>query len=62
MGAAPKSRIGPRRRRLRRTHYKLAKLNLVRCETCEALMMPHVVCQTCGSFRGVRYIGAPDEA
>lgn len=62
MGAAPKSRIGPRRRRLRRTHYKLAKLNLVRCETCESLMRPHVVCQTCGSFRGVRYIGATDEA
>lgn len=62
MGAAPKSRIGPRRRRLKRTHYKLHKLNLVRCETCESLMQPHVVCQTCGSFRGVRYIGAAEEA
>lgn len=62
MGAAPKSRIGPRRRRLKRMYYRLHKLNLVRCETCEALMMPHMVCQTCGSFRGVRYIGAVEEA
>jgi len=53
MGALPKSRISPRRRRARRTHYKLEPVKLVRCSTCDAWHRPHHVCQTCGTYRGV---------
>ena len=56
MGAVPKSRIGPRRRRLRRTHYKMAPLALAPCETCGELCRPHHVCPNCGSHRGVEII------
>lgn len=56
MGAVPKSKIGPRRRRLRRTHYKLTAVGLVRCETCEAMHRPHHMCPNCGSLRGVQIV------
>ena len=56
MGALPKSRIGPRRRRARRTHYKAAPVRLVRCDMCGDLQLPHRVCASCGTFRGVQII------
>jgi large subunit ribosomal protein L32 len=61
MGAVPKSRIGPRRKRLRRTHYKLPRLALAPCETCGELHRPHHVCPHCGSFRGVEIIEIEEE-
>jgi len=61
MGAVPKSRIGPRRRRARRTHYKAAPIPLVRCETCDALHLPHRVCPECGSYRGVQILALDEE-
>ena len=61
MGALPKSRIAPRRRRARRTHYKLEAVKLVRCTTCDAYHRPHHVCHACGSFRGVQVIEEPTE-
>ncbi len=61
MGAVPKSRIGPRRRRLRRTHYKLRPVALVRCQTCQEFHRPHHVCPNCGSFRGVEVIAVEEE-
>jgi large subunit ribosomal protein L32 len=62
MGAVPNSRIGPRRKRLRRTHYKAALVALVPCETCGQLHRPHHVCPFCGSYRGVEVIRIEDEA
>jgi large subunit ribosomal protein L32 len=56
MGAVPKSRISPRRRRARRTHDKAAPVNLVRCETCSELRQAHRVCPACGSYRGVQVL------
>lgn len=61
MGAVPKSRIGPRRRRLRRTHYKLTAVALARCETCKELHRPHHMCPHCGSYRGVEIVSVKDE-
>lgn len=61
MGAVPKSRIGPRRKRLRRTHYKLHPVQLVPCETCSELHRPHHVCPNCGSYRGVEIIAVEEE-
>jgi len=56
MGAVPKSRVGPRRRRLRRTHYKAAAIALVPCDTCSALRPAHRVCRACGTYRGVQFV------
>jgi len=61
MGALPKSRISPRRRRARRTHYKLAAVKLVPCEACGAMHRPHHVCGACGSYRGVEVISQGDD-
>ncbi len=61
MGAVPKSRIGPRRRRLRRTHYKATAPALVRCGTCNAYKMPHHVCHECGTLRGVEILSSEGE-
>jgi large subunit ribosomal protein L32 len=62
MGAVPKSRIGPRRKRLRRTHYKMAPVAMVRCETCHEYHRPHHVCHNCGSYRGVEIISQEEES
>ena len=61
MGAVPKSRISPRRRRMRRTHYKAARIHLVRCETCDAYHRPHHVCPACGVHRGVQVLPVEEE-
>jgi large subunit ribosomal protein L32 len=56
MGAVPKSRVGPRRKRLRRTHYKAQAPTLTRCDRCRSLKPPHIVCPECGTFRGVEIL------
>jgi large subunit ribosomal protein L32 len=56
MGAVPKSRIGPTRRRKRRTHLKLKPVKLVRCENCQEYQRPHHLCEACGTFRGMQVI------
>jgi large subunit ribosomal protein L32 len=56
MGAVPKSRVGPRRKRLRRTHDHAAMPALVRCETCRSLKVAHHVCPECGTYRGVEIV------
>lgn len=61
MGAVPKSRVGPRRKRLRRTHYKATAPTLVRCETCHSLKRAHHVCFECGTYWGVEIIKVGDK-
>ena len=61
MGAVPKSKVGPQRKRQRRTHYKLTPPALVRCATCNAFHQPHHVCPTCGTYQGYRVIEIEDE-
>lgn len=61
MGALPKSRVGPRRKRLRRTHYKAKVPSMVRCGNCRAWKRPHHVCLECGTYRGVEVIAADEE-
>lgn len=61
MGALPKSRISPRRRRAKRTHYKISAVKLVLCETCGSMHKPHHICPACGSYRGMQVISNDDE-
>jgi len=62
MGAVPNSRVGPRRKRLRRTHYKAAPVALAPCETCGQPHRPHHVCPNCGSYRGVEVVRIEEES
>jgi large subunit ribosomal protein L32 len=61
MGAVPKSRVGPARRRRRRTHYKSPAIHLVECPTCHGWHRPHHVCANCGSYRGVEVVVIEEE-
>jgi large subunit ribosomal protein L32 len=56
MGAVPKSKVGPRRKRLRRTHYKIEAVALAPCPTCGEPHRPHHVCPSCGSYRGIQVL------
>jgi large subunit ribosomal protein L32 len=50
--ALPKKRHSKARGRRRRTHWKIAKLNLVACAQCKQLKLAHRVCPACGYYSG----------
>lgn len=59
--AVPKKKMSRTRRNRRRAHEALGRLHLVTCPTCSEMMRPHVVCQNCGTFRGVEYVEVDEE-
>lgn len=50
--ALPKRRHSNARGRKRRTHWKIAKTNLVPCPQCKQLKLPHKICMVCGFYAG----------
>jgi len=54
--ALPKRRISKARRGHRRSHQRLAKVQLVRCGNCSYAILPHHVCSSCGYYRGRQMI------
>jgi large subunit ribosomal protein L32 len=56
MGALPKRKISKGRRDRRRSHLALKKLRLVPCPQCRELRLPHHVCPSCGSYKGVQVV------
>ncbi|MBE3595838.1 MAG: 50S ribosomal protein L32 [Hydrogenibacillus sp.] len=50
--AVPFRRTSKRRKRLRRTHYKLELPGMVRCEQCGEWKLTHRVCPHCGYYKG----------
>ncbi|MCM8779764.1 MAG: 50S ribosomal protein L32 [Candidatus Omnitrophica bacterium] len=48
----PKRRHSAMRGRKRRTHWKLAPLNLSICPQCKQPKLPHRVCPVCGYYAG----------
>ncbi|HMK37272.1 MAG TPA: 50S ribosomal protein L32 [Desulfomonilaceae bacterium] len=48
----PKKRVSRTRRDKRRTHKKVAPVNLVQCPGCSQPMMPHRICPNCGFYKG----------
>ena len=50
--AVPQRRISKTRKRLRRTHFKLAVEGLVTCPNCGELIKAHHVCRKCGYYAG----------
>jgi large subunit ribosomal protein L32 len=52
----PKRRHSKTRGRKRRTHWKLAKINLVPCPQCKELKLIHHVCKVCGYYDGKQVV------
>jgi len=50
--AVPQRRISKTRKRLRRTHFKLAVAGLVTCPNCGEMIKAHHVCPKCGYYAG----------
>ncbi len=50
--AVPQRRISKTRKRMRRTHFKLAAAGLVTCPQCGAMIKSHHVCPKCGYYDG----------
>jgi len=50
--AVPKKRHSKSKTRRRRTHLYLKKPNLVKCENCGEMKLPHTVCPFCGFYKG----------
>jgi large subunit ribosomal protein L32 len=48
----PKKRHSKQRGRKRRTHWKIAGLELVACPQCKQLNLSHTVCKVCGYYKG----------
>ncbi len=54
--ANPKRRHSSQRQALRRTHYKLKKINMSVCPNCKNSKLPHMVCPHCGYYKGKQII------
>ncbi|RME16209.1 MAG: 50S ribosomal protein L32 [Bdellovibrio sp.] len=50
--ASPKSKISRSRRGMRRAHNALKKPTVISCNQCGSPKKPHVVCPSCGYYRG----------
>ena len=50
MSICPKNKSSKSHRDKRRANWKMSVPALVKCPSCEALMMPHRVCKKCGSY------------
>jgi large subunit ribosomal protein L32 len=48
----PKRKLSKARRGRRRANDALQPVHLVVCPQCKAMRLPHVVCPTCGTYRG----------
>lgn len=56
MGALPKRKISKGRRDRRRAHHALSVPHLVECPQCHKPRLPHHVCLSCGTYKGVQVI------
>lgn len=50
--AVPKKKVSRSRRDKRRSHHSLSPTNLVECENCGELKLPHHICKACGYYSG----------
>ena len=54
--AVPQRRTSKTRKRMRRTHFKLAVKGLVKCPNCGAMIKAHNVCPMCGYYNGKQVV------
>ena len=58
--AVPKRKTSKMKSRKRRTHYKAAAPNVVRCAQCDEPKLPHHACPQCGVYRQRQVIDITD--
>lgn len=56
MGALPKRKLGKGRKGRRRSHLALRVGNLVPCPKCHEMRLPHQVCPSCGTYKGMEVL------
>lgn len=50
--SVPPKRLPSRRRKTRASHFALKKKVLMPCPKCKKPVLPHMVCQNCGFYKG----------
>ena len=50
----PRQRKTKSASRQHRSHDALKKVQAARCKNCNSPVMPHVVCEVCGFYRGIK--------
>jgi len=50
--AVPKRKTSKSKRDKRRTHQKVAALNIAECPQCGEATLPHHACPSCGTYKG----------
>ena len=48
--AVPRNRLSNARKNSKRSHHAKKPKSFSACPKCEALRMPHTICQSCGSY------------
>ncbi len=61
--AVPKKRTSVSRKGLRRSgqHHKLFRVHTFSCPNCQATILPHRACSSCGHFRGNQILAVKAE-
>ena len=54
--AVPFRRTSKTKKRMRRTHFKLAVEGLVKCPNCGAMIKAHNICPECGFYDGKKVV------
>ena len=60
--AVPRKKVTRSKRNMRRAHDRLAKVNLIECENCGELKLPHHICGACGFYNGREVIPQSTES
>ncbi|CAM0117667.1 50S ribosomal protein L32 [Rhabdochlamydiaceae symbiont of Dictyostelium giganteum] len=50
--AVPRNRLSNARKNSRRAHHAKTPKNVISCTNCQAVRIPHRVCQSCGHYDG----------
>ncbi len=61
MGPLPKRKLSHGRTHRRRAHDALTPMHLVACDNCGEMKLPHVVCPSCGYYRGREVVAVGTE-
>jgi large subunit ribosomal protein L32 len=56
MGALPKRKLSKQRKGKRRSHLALKEPTITKCPECGKMKIPHLVCENCGTYKGVQVI------
>ena len=59
--AVPKRKTTPSRRGMRRSHHYLNKSNMMECDNCGELKLPHHICSACGFYNKKEVVRKTEE-